>query len=135
MAHPCLDHHLVESLLLHAFKPSPEVLRKPVGKFIVAPNRLGEALQCLVDVGLDLTLPPSMTPAVPLMLECRFGPSAATIGGGASGRSSAKRPPAPVSCDQTARQSHTTRRLWFVDVLCGKFTRLAVVLNRIGRCL
>ena len=70
MAHPWLDHHLVESLLLHAFKPSPEVLRKPVSKFIVAPNRLGEALQRLVDAGLDLAPPPSVTPANALGSRC-----------------------------------------------------------------
>jgi hypothetical protein len=67
-AHPCLDHHLVESLLLRAFKPSPEVLRKPVGKFIVAPSRLGEALQRLVDAGLGLELPPSVTLRVNIKL-------------------------------------------------------------------
>jgi hypothetical protein len=62
-AHPCLDHHLVESLLLRAFKPAPEVLRKHVGEFIVAPHRLGEALLRLVEAGIDLELSPSVTPA------------------------------------------------------------------------
>ena len=55
-AHPCLDHHLVESLLIRSLKPTPEVLRKHAGKFFVAPYRLGEALLRLVDAGLDLEL-------------------------------------------------------------------------------
>ena len=62
-AHPCLDHHPIEPLLLRAFKPTPEVLRKHVGKFFVAPHRLGEALLRLVDAGIDLELSSSVTPA------------------------------------------------------------------------
>ena len=58
-AHPFLNHHLLDSLLLRAFKPSLEVLRKPIGKFIAAPHRLGGALQHLVDAGLDLEIPSS----------------------------------------------------------------------------
>ena len=60
---PCLDHHLIESLLLRAFKPAPEVLLKHVGKFFVAPHRLGDALLRLVDAGIDLELSPSVIPA------------------------------------------------------------------------
>ena len=62
-AHPCLDHHLAESLLLRSFKPTPEVLRKHIGKNIVAPHRLGEALLRLDDAGLDLELSSFVTPA------------------------------------------------------------------------
>ena len=62
-AHPCLDHHLAESLLLRSFKPNREVLRKHVGKLIVASHRLGGALLRLVDAGLDLELPSFVTPA------------------------------------------------------------------------
>ena len=50
----CPGHSLAESLLLRSFKPTPEVLHKHVGKFFVAPYRLGGALLRLVDAGLDL---------------------------------------------------------------------------------
>ena len=62
-AHPCLDHHPIESLLLRSFKPTPEVLRKHIGQSIVAPHRLREALLRLVDAGLDLELSSFVTPA------------------------------------------------------------------------
>ena len=62
-AHPCLDHHPIEPLLLRSFRPTPEVLRKHIGKFFIAPRRLGEALLRLVDAGIDLELSSSVTPA------------------------------------------------------------------------
>ena len=62
-AHPCLDHHFVESLLQRSFESTPEVLRGHVGKFFVARHRLGEAFLRLVEAGLDLELPSFVTPA------------------------------------------------------------------------
>ena len=62
-AHPCLDHHNIEMLLLRCFKATPEVLRKHVGEYIVAPHRLGDALLRLVEAGLDLELSSSVTSA------------------------------------------------------------------------
>ena len=67
-AHPCIDHHLVESLLLRAFKPSPEVLRKPVGKYIIHrielhPIALGSLPSASSMQASGLEFPSSVTPA------------------------------------------------------------------------